>query len=58
MKTFTQLASVAALAAYANAVCPLFPSGAADSCTDFPEMQTAVVDHAGDYTWRFYNAKT
>ena len=42
---------VVALAAYANAVCD--DPDAGTICTDFSEVQDAVMTYAGDYTFQF-----
>lgn len=52
MNNFQRIAGLgAAFGAAAQAACVL---DRAFDCINFEEMQDAVFDHAGDYTWRFY----
>ena len=57
MKTIS-IAVFATMVAQTYAVCPVGPALAAFDCIDWPEMDNAVRDHAGDYTWRFYSQIT
>ena len=43
---------VVALAAYANAVCEEFDAVDGSTCTDFPEIDEAVMTYAGNYTFQ------
>ena len=51
MKSFYQLAALAALAANVQAVCPAALEN--KYCADFPEVDALVAATSGDYTWQF-----
>ena len=56
MNTFQNIVTIgAAFAAVANAACKV---DRPQDCIDFEDMNQAVIDHAADYTWRFYSITT